>query len=550
MYFVSSQIVSTFTSEYTPPAPTDIDSAYKWNIKLYHRSGGLKKEYLFGQADSALKNFKFELNKTGCGAGSIELAFIDFPVDADDYCEIYYNGTKIYRGIVDITPDIRGGLIEFIPQWRRLDELLYNGIFTTQTAAQILQTVIEATDDNSLITWNGSSVYINTGSTDTYSVTYEYEKAKKVIDDTVSKLDDRYWGVTADNIFYVKELDSVLDADLFYSDNVAYSDIEFEIDYSGIKATRYKVLKKVSGSSSTVLIGEVGYSSGTYPPLPIEKLFRIKEDKITVSEVLSDAEALDYAYSLLKSFQPIESITVNNINLLRYVPQIGKLIRVQDKEETQLTTIVNCDSVLGWTNATLDSVDYVEGVGSVYFNGTVSGDGMQYNFPKQMRYLLVSKIGFMIKSAESGRKLSVKITYGTNYRDGGYSAGIYSDNAYCENEIVSDETTETYTINTIYIPSANVWHYVEFDMTEPIVSIEFYFNTNPTTTTKVNVDRIQVMRPYRKQYQDNIIQINYDIGISGEKITMKLNSYDPKANDKLFDLENKINTLETALRSS
>lgn len=547
MYYVGSLFVGTFTNDYTPPAPSTVLSKYKWNIKLYHRSGGIKKDYLFGQNETALSYFEFELNKSGCGSGKLSLAYIDFPIDADDYVEIYYNSIKKYRGFVDVTPSIHGGDIELVPQWKRFEELVYNGSFTGKTASEILQTVIQAVDDDSLITWNAA--YIDTGSTATFTVTYSYETVKKIIEDIISRLNDRYWGVTVDNIFYVRELESTLDKDLFYSSEVAYSDIEYEIDYSGIKATRSQVLKKVSGSGETTRIGEVGYG-GSYPVLPIENLFRMKVDKITVPEVLSDAEALDYAYALLQSYKAIETTTVKNVILDRYFPAIGKLIRTQDKEEKQLTTVVACDSITGWTGATLDTSDYVEGTGSVYFNGVASGDGMEYNFNHQKRYTGLSKIGFMIKSAESGRKLSVKITSGTNYTNYGYSNGTYSGGVYSDGEDIAEtEQAETSVINTIYIPSANVWHYIEFEVEDPIVSIEFYFNSAPTASCKVNVDRIQVFRPFKKQYEDNIVQANFAVSKSGETVSMKLNSYDPKANDKIFDLEAKIKILEQALEA-
>lgn len=548
MYFVSSSFVGTFTNNYTPPAPVTVLSKYKWNVKLYHRSGGLKKEYLFGQADSAIEGFEFENNRNGSGAGRIKLAYIDFPIDADDYVEIFYNGVKTYRGIVDATPDIEGGEIELIPQWKRFEELLYNGSFVAQTAAQILQTVIEAVDASSLITWNPA--YVDTGSTEVFTKTYSYETVKKIIDDVLSELDDRYCGVTPDNIFYVRELENTVSSDLFYSSEVGYSEIKFETDYSGIKATRYQVLKKVSGSGETTRIGEVGYG-GSYPVLPIENLFRMKEQKITVSEVLSDAEALDYAYARLKSFKATQNITVSDINLDRFVPIVGKYIRIMNKEITQLTTIVDCESVTGWNGASLDNADYVEGAASVYFNGSAVNDGITYSFSKQMRYIRMSKIGFMVKCHEAGRKLSVRITTGTNHKQYSASYGICGmGEAGSGDTIARDEQSESFVTNTIYIPNADVWHFIEFNITDPIVKFEMYFNTAPSATCKVNVDRIQVMRPFRKQYTDNIVQVNYSVNKNGENVTMKMNSYDPMANDNVFYLENKINALETALEDA
>jgi hypothetical protein len=91
---------------------------------------------------------------------------------------------------------------------------------------------------------------------------------------------------------------------------------------------------------------------------------------------------------------------------------------------------------------------------------------------------------------------------------------------------------------------------VDFEAVDKLVSLRFFWNSAPTGTVKTNVDRVQIMRPYRKQYEANIVQADYKVSPAGEEVTVKLNSYDTSANDLLFSLNRKVDILENALRSS
>lgn len=548
MYDVGSLYVGCAVISYTPPVPGVTDYYYPWNIKYYHKSGGLKKDWVYGQSDCPITNFNFELNLKGCGFAEINLAYIDFPIDAFDFIDVYYEGTKLYHGFVERTPDPKGGRIEILPRSTRFSELLYDGAFSSTAFDTILQTVVEAVEADSEIDYN--ALYIDTGSSDTYTIEYVYEKVDKIINDLIARLNDRYWGVNENNIFYVEEYGSSVASTVFYLDNPYYSGIDIEYDYSGIQATRFQVYKKTAGSGDTSYIGQVGYG-GSYPVLAVETLFRKIEDTITISEVLGSTEALDYAYAKLQTYNLNRTITINNCQKEYFDPTIGSLINVQDSEETILTTVIDCESTTGWSAAAaLDTSNYVEGAASIYFDATAVDDYIEYNFGKQKRYLMPEKIGFMIWCEEAGRKLYIKITYGTNYNNYGYGSGYYSEGAYSAGDTDGDETTETYTENSIYIAAAEVWYYRDYEMSLPIASIRWYWSEAPTGTVQTNIDRVQILRPFRNQYEANVVQKNYDVSQSGTNLTVKLDSYDPKLNDTFFELEKKVNILESALVSS
>ena len=80
-----------------------------------------------GEDKCPIVSVEWEMNERLCGAGSITLAYVDFPIDADDYVIVSYNGEKRYRAIVTNTADPKGGVIELMPLSVRFQELLYNG---------------------------------------------------------------------------------------------------------------------------------------------------------------------------------------------------------------------------------------------------------------------------------------------------------------------------------------------------------------------------------------------------------------------------------------
>lgn len=544
---VSRTIVSQpITAEGSITQPTPLNQ-HKWKAELYHKSGGLKSTWYIGTDDCPINLLEFETNLHGNGAGTIGMAYLDFPIDPTDYFRIYYDDTNIYTGVVDVAPDPKGGEITLIGRHQYLADLLINSVYTSKTAAYIFQNIIEAKDSQTGIYWNAALV--NTGSTETFTITYNYEEINKSFDGLISRLDDRFWGVTPTGFFYVSQFSSAVDTTLFYTDQPGYSSVDVEYDYSGIDATRYQIFKKTVGSGETVRIGQVGYAA-PYPPLDIEKTTRVIEKNLTISEVLTDSQAFEYAYAKLTAQDAKTTITVNDIDLEKYVPVIGNKINIQDRENMIMLEIVNCDSITGWNGATLDSVNYVSGTGSVKFTATNINDEMEYSFAGQTIWKNPSKIGFMLMAAEAGSYISFEISYGTTYNQYGYGSGEYSENAYGEGDDDGEETTETTFTNTINVTAANVWNFYSFESTLPISRIRFYANSAPTGASIINVDRIQLYCNYRTQYEANIVQANYSITPKGDNVSMKLNTYDKYSNDAIFRYERLINTLEIALRSS
>jgi hypothetical protein len=495
---------------------------YDWQIRLYYKDGGLKKEWDIGQDQTSINKINFELNKHICGAGSINFAFLDFPIDVDDYIEFYYQGELKYRALVDVTPDVKGGDVKLIPYSTRLNELFDNSTFTSKTVSEIIQTVIENNEADTGIEWNSS--YIDTGSSSTYSKDYSgYEIIKKIIDENIKSLDDREYGVNPNNIFTIYQPSTTVDKIIFYGDDPAYTEIEFKQDLRKIKATRYQVFKKVAASGETTRIGQVGYG-GSYPTLSIENNVRKKIKKYTVSEkITDDSEALEIAYANLQANAiSSEVIKVKELDISKYFPVIGERLTIQDSPEYINYTIIECDSltdddnsILGtgdWTGATLDTTDFTDGTGSVKFtSGT-----MDYTFDQAIRIFGDEKISWMMKGTVSGDYITLN---------------IYSNTGL--------EKTQKINIST-----GQVWEYKQVDITgiTDILKVEFTYNT--VTTSTVNIDRIQLFGLYRFEYTANVVQASISITNQGTRCTLTLDDYDIFANDENFENERNIEKLE------
>ena len=512
----------------------------RWQIYWYHRSGGLKRLINVGQENSYLTHFSFESNLKGCGAATISFGYIDFPIDADDLVQIYFNGTLKYTGVVEVIPDPKGGDVQLIPIWQRFQERIFNGTETTKSVFTILKDVITGiTIPN--ISWNDA--YVDTGSAATYTATYAYQPMYKIIDDLVTgKLTNRYWGVTETGIFYVRAFEASVTAKLYYNENPAYSDIEVTTDSSGIDATRYQVYIKQAGAGST-RTGQVGYGSG-HGPYPIESVYREKEGKLTVPDGLTSGDAISYAEALILSYQYLQSIQVKNVVLDLYQPAIGKLITVQDHDEYILNTINSCDNTTGWNNATLDTTNFVEGTGSVSFTCAKVGDLMELNLGQQAYVNNLMRVGFMIRSASSsGLFLSVKMYFGYSLIANSYGVGTYGSGAWGIGDGTGNSSIEYVLTNTINLASAAVWYYNDFPANQPITRIQFVCTSTPDQSTVINIDRIQFFQTYATVYTQNIEQINYDITPANESVTMALKTYDRPAYKQLKIFQDQINAL-------
>lgn len=529
----------------------------KWRIDITHKSGGIKAHYYIGQDNCGISKFDFELTEIVCGSGSITFAYIDMPLHAYDTVEIYYNNVKKYKGFIESTPDPKGGVIKILPFSKRLDELVVNSSFTIQTVSYILQTIIQAVQTDTGITWHPD--YVDTGSTDTYTLNYaEYEKPKKIIDELVKKLDDREWGVTAFDIFTVYQPSTTITKTFLYGDDPYYTEVDADIDYGKVKQTRSQVFMKTTGTSETARVGQVGYGSG-YDTPAVEVLTRKKVGKFTASEVVgSAAMALDIAYNnLLAQAVTPQSVDVKNFDLTRgYFPAIGDRLKVQDRIARQLRTIIHCDSLTddddsmgeagSWIgmkctpSISTTSGYYTEGTGALYFSGSLIDTGIIYDFGELIHWYYPEKLLFMLRSDVVGQFMA----FSTAKEYGGWSGDTWCGDAWCDSEITSDYLFETTT--EFNIPTGGVWKVYSLDITDTDWQyLSFYFKTAPGSTATIYIDQIQLFCYHRQTYEACIVKAKFNISKANDRLCqITLNEYNMDANDVLWAYERQIEKLE------
>lgn len=518
----TSQAVGTVSgaegSELIPiPIP-----AVRWRAVLNHRTGGVKAEWIMGQ-NIPLVSVNFELNLHGCGAGDFALAWVDVPIDADDYLVVYYQDEPVYQGVINATPDPKGGKIDLIPRTQRAEELLYSGTFTGQTIAEILETIVTNATVSTDTGWIWDASQIDTGSSAVFTVTYDNETLKDILDKLVSQAPGCYWGVNAGNVFFFKPLESNITAALYQCDQAAFGKVESKINYDGVKFTRYSVYRKSTGASGTSYAGQVGFG-GSYPTLAVEKTARKRVGKITVSDTLTtDAAALVYAYALLQTYQPYNSITVDDVILDRYFPEVFKKILVEDSEDLTLKTIEACDAVTDWTGATLESTEFVSGTGAVYFSSALINASMIWTAALYssvpLRFKGMKKLAFMAWSTLPGTFISVTV-----------------------NHLLPSAVTYD-----ISIPVGGKWTMINLPYAGNIETVKFWYSTAPLSTNKLIIDRIQAYCYNKQQYSENIVQINYSIDPGREHVSMRLREYDQSLYERQFDLERMTKSIESSL---
>lgn len=526
-----------------------VEYQFPWMINWYYKDGGRKDTFYLGMENSPIAKIDFELNKHLLGAGTCEFASIPIPVDAGDYLDIYYKNNIIYRGYVNNYVDLKGGKLKLKPKSERLSKLIINKSYTTQTIASMLQDIIEEVQSDSGITW--LDALVNTGESTTYSFDFNYESAKKAIDDLVSKLDDREHGVTVGDIFTVYTPDTSSNIILTQSSTPMYSKASRKINYDNVKNTRYQVFKK-DNAGDVVRVGEVGYG-GSYPILDIETTIGEKREEKYVSSIegISDADVLAMAYADLqaKSILP-EVINIDSVDLDAYyqeygkTPDISEYLKVLDDREKVLSTIINCDSATNWTNATLETDDFVEGSGSIKLSGyDPTSSAGYYDFSEIYRYHKPEYMLIMLKSVETGSVLEF-----------GYSNTIGT---------LWDD------VQVIYINESNKWQTFRYDFSDSItmrylgfrysdtISMDTRYYNNmgiigmsegfvDTPANKfVYIDRIQLCLYARNEYTGDIVQQKYIINKNGHDLKLTLADYDTGANDELNKLQKKLAITES-----
>ena len=118
-----------------------------------------------------------------------------FPVDASDIVRVRLQGDVIYEGIVDNDIDISDPTLTASPFWKRFDELLFTGTFTTGTSVlTVLQTVVETLAPDSGVAWDASKVTL-VGTPPTLAVKYLDTPATEIINSMLELAGEmHYWG--------------------------------------------------------------------------------------------------------------------------------------------------------------------------------------------------------------------------------------------------------------------------------------------------------------------------------------------------------------------
>lgn len=530
-------------------------SQFEWRVVLFHKEGGLKKDWFIGQQECPINKIQFELNKKIMGAGSLEFAFLDFPIDGGDFIEVWFKGDLYYRAKIESTVDPKGGRAKLIPYHVRFQDILVNNVFTSQTIAEMLETIITETTDDTQVVWN--EFFVDTGDDERFTFDYSgYETPKKIIDELVGKLDDREWGVNEDNIFTVYQPEEEVTKDLFYTYKPAYSSIDVKKEFTKVSATRYQVFKKVVGGGETERIGQVGYGSG-YPILDIEdELGESRVKKFNVSEyIASDTEALEIAYDNLIAQAVVPTIiNVKSVDLDVYKPKIGQKLKLQDKLEYIRRTIINCDSLtlddttmngMGkWSGVTLDTTNFVTNVSSVKATLINNLDGFYYDFENIIKFFNPVKIGFMIRSSQACDCIEWSVG---NSISGGWGAGAWSTGAWSVSSSVSDDLWNT--VTPVSIPNGNLWYYREFTLTSSDFRfIGFRLNETLSSSIDVNIDRINLYLPHKSVYENNVVKADIVIERGGYDANMQMNQYDLFANDRDFKNQRRIEKIENIMQ--
>lgn len=515
-------------------------SIYNWKIELYHSSGGIKKTWNIGQSNCPIKSLQFELNKKICGAGTLELAFQDFPIHAGDYILVYWKGDLKYRAFVANKPDPKGGKIK-LESYTKMFEYHWCGLIFTQlkTVEQIFESTINENDDHTGIKWNAA--FIDTGSTETFQPEfYPPVKMKKVFDDYIVKCDDREWGVLPTKIFTVYQMQETVTKNIFTN----FEEVEYDADYSQIKATIYNVYRKDATTGNTIFCGTVGGDVIDYPRLlEIEMLIGGERwDIYTVSDVIqTNEEALEIAYADLVAKAVIPKTTqIKNLSLDEYFPVIGEKIKTIDVTELIPRNIISCDTVLNWSGGTLDTTYYLDGLGSIKFD-SVSTPQIVYDFGKIEKWNHPQKIGFMLRTSCAGQYLEWSVgKYTGGYSSGAYGAGKYSGDIASATDYLWNET------QNIYISTGSVWSWHEFELTDDFRYFGIRFNGTPSVSPcYVWLDGVYLFLYDKSSYEGNVVLAKFKIDSKGNShCDVTLDAYNLQANDALFRATRKIEQLE------
>jgi len=547
MLFTES-IVTELSIPSTPESTKPL-SENRYRIEILAKDEGFIRSYNLG-ADSGIpiKSLDFTLTRNGCGISKVNFATIDFPLQALNLIRVYRDGERIYSGFFKDIPHLSGGTASVSPFLSRLSDTKYNGSFVAQTIAYILETMITANVDKTQILWNASSV--DTGSVATKTITYDYKTAKDIIEDFIKDLNNRYYGVDADNFFYIKQYETDITQYFFKDDESYFIDFDAKEQNSGIKYTRLQVYQKNAGAGTESRLGQVGYDApgGSYPIVTrLEDKVGIIEDKITVPEGLVLADALDYAYYKITSQSTTQNINIKGIDDSKYNLKIGQKARIYEFEEIQFNIIIGCDALNDLSGSwrgmvALDSTYKYRGDYSIKYDS--SNPYCYYQFDGLRKWKSPYKIGFMFYCNKSNQLFEICLANSSSL--GGYSSKSAStDGGYSRRTDLGGtelfDPSYTYRFST----QSNGWFFIDFDITKDdfdVIGIRKVYGV--TAGTILYIDTIGLYQYTRNYYDGNIIQIDYQISKDKTNINAVIGELERPMTENELRLESKVDRLE------
>lgn len=380
-------------------------------LELRTKEGGLKKQWYYTQdRNNPIESIAIEMTNRGCGICKVQFSELMFPIDASDIVRIRLEGSIVYEGIVDNDVDISNPILIASPLWKRLDELLFTGTFTTGTTIMtILQTVIEAVDSDSGINWNAAKVTL-VGTPPTLAVEYLDTVASEILNSMVDLAGEmHYWGVDTDRDFFVKRYDETdpIVYSLYSKDRSIYEKVTITEDYSKIEMTEAVVYKKNETTGDASKVGSVGDAGNIdYPPLDIAKKLRRKVGKLTASEYILDETALKWGYeSLKKQAQKALTVKISDIDVSQYLPKPDDFVLVEGDFDKCMVTIIECDATTestgltgSWTNCSAVSSQGKDENNAIKLFNSGTSDSY-FDFGRSVRFYKQERVGFFIRGA-------------------------------------------------------------------------------------------------------------------------------------------------------
>jgi hypothetical protein len=493
-----------------------INPYYTTMIELRTKAGGIKKYWYYNQdTDNPIETIEIEQTEKGFGVCKITFSDLMFPVDASDIIRIMFGGTPIYEGVVDNDVDVSNPILIASPFWKMYENSLFTGTYAVGTSVlEILEDVIQGLETDTSILWNSSKVDVG-GAPPVLTVTYNDSSASDTIDALVTMAGDSYyWGVDSDREFYVKKYATTGNLDhVFYSnDESEFEKIAITEDYARIDMTEAVIYKKKSGGGEAVKVGTVGDAGNiTYPPTDISKKLLKKRGKYTANEYFQDTTALLWGYEMLKR-QAGDALTmkIDNIDLEKYIPEIGHRVQGEDDFKKTMYVAVDCDSTTNWANTTL-SAGQGKDSGNAIKLFTAASDST-YDYGRDVKYYKQEKVGFYIK-APSGTHITVSF--------------------------FPESSTPVSAVFDFEVADNNVLSYYDFNVTWAFRYIIFDY-----VAGNVYIDDIQVYGESKKQAIASVKKINIKWDTTGIRCGITCGNIKNPESDTYSRLDRKIKILE------